>query len=79
MGYVELDERLLEDIKKLTITNYKEKGNFVPIENIEPMLEDLMCEINSLKEKLEDETEQRREYYKPKSEYELVGMKESDF
>jgi len=79
MGYVEIDERLLKGIKDLTITNYEEKGNFVPIESIEPMLEDLMCEIDRLKEKLEDEVEQREEYYKPKSKYELTGMKESDF
>ena len=74
MGYVEIDERLLNEISDLTSTNYQNKGCYLPAESVEPMLEDLLHEIDYYKEQLEDEVEQRREYYRPLSHRELEGV-----
>lgn len=74
MGYVEVDEKILEKIHRITITNYENKGCFLPAESVQPMLEDLLYEIESLEEKLHDEVEQRESYYRPLSHRELEGV-----
>ena len=70
---------LIKEVNKETGTTYEINGEFLDYENIEPMIEDLLNEISILKEQLEDEIEQRDNYYKPKSEYEIIGMREEDF
>ena len=52
--YIEIDEETIEKIEKITITDYEARGNLVPAENIEGMIEDLLNEIDSLNEKIED-------------------------
>lgn len=42
-------------------------------------IQDLLSKINSLEEQLDDEREVRELYYKPKSEYEIVGMQPEEF
>lgn len=74
-----MEEKIIEQVEKVTGNTFNKKGNLIPVEEIEPTFEDLLCEINSLKEKIEDEIEQRENYYKPKSEYELLGISERDF
>lgn len=60
---LEISEKLYTEITKLTLTTYEgraiqnEEGEVVilmPWKNIEPMLEDLVIEINNLEEKIED-------------------------
>ena len=46
---------------------------------VESMFEDLVCEINSLEEKIEDMEQDIRDNYKPISKYEEIGMSERDF
>ena len=62
---------LIKEVNKETGTTYEMKGEFLDFENIEPMIEDLLNEISRLKEKLEDEIEQRENYYRPLTKREL--------
>ena len=73
MGYMELNEKIIKEIEEITFERFHKIGNLVPLDEIESTLEDLLTEIDRLKEELEDEIEQREEYYKPKSERELLG------
>lgn len=79
MGFIELDGKIIKEIESITFEKFHKIGNLVPLEDIESAFKDLLCEIERLKEKLVDEIEQREEYYKPKSEYEIIGMREDDF
>lgn len=78
--FMKYEEKYIKEIETITGVNYGCRGDLIPMDSIIPMLEDLLCEIDRLNEKLEDEIEQREEYYKPKSQYEILGdIKESDF
>ena len=48
---MKLDKKLIEQIEKITFTNYEVNEDIVPLENIETMLIDLVDEIKHLKEK----------------------------
>ena len=52
--YIEIDEEIIKKVEEITITDYEARGNLVPAENIESMIEDLLAEIDSLNEKIED-------------------------
>ncbi len=80
--YYKLEDSELEkinEISKITRTDYELSGNFIPVESLMSVIEDLLIEIDRSKEELEDEVEQRENYYKPISKYEEVGMSERDF
>lgn len=74
MTYVEIEnEKMLKEIEDLTSTNYERKGNLLPTESVEPMLEDLMIEIERLKEKVEDleeDIEEEKKHYNYRRDYE---------
>lgn len=53
--------------------------DFVTVEELFCLVEDLKSEIEEWKEKYEDEVEQREEFYKPLSPYEIYGVSERDF
>lgn len=55
MGFVEIDENTLKQVKQITLTNYENIGVFVPIDAIQPMIEDLLHEIERLEEQLENQ------------------------
>ena len=58
----------------------EDKDNvYVEDECVESFLEDLVTEYHRLEEKLEDEEEQREEFYKPLSPYEYLGVSPRDF
>ena len=65
-----IDEKLYNEIKEITSTDYegwldKEKEQvFVTSDNIEGMLEDLICEIQHIQEEFEDYKEFVNENYK---------------
>lgn len=65
------NSELIKEVNKETGTTYEMKGEFLNYENIEPMIEDLLNEISRLKEQLEDEIEQRKNYYRPLTKREL--------
>jgi hypothetical protein len=62
---------LIKEVNKETGTTYEINGEFLDCENFEPMIEDLLNEISRLKEELEDEKEQRENYYRPLTQREL--------
>ena len=68
--FIKIKNTLLEDLKDT---------DFISIEELFSLAEDLKCERDAWKEKYEDEIEQREEFYKPKNPYEVYGLNESDF
>lgn len=71
MGYIELDEKIIKEVEEVTFEKFHKIGNLIPLEEIEGTIENLLCEIDRLKEKLEDEIEQRENYYRPLTQKEL--------
>lgn len=77
--YLEMKEQTVEDIEYITGENFNKKGNLIKLSELKDAIEDLLIEYDKLKEKLEDEKEQREKYFQPKSEYEIIGMREEEF
>ena len=71
MGYIELDEKIIKEVEEVTFEKFNKIGNLIPLEEIEGTIEDLLCKIDRLKEQLEDEIEQRENYYRPLTQREL--------
>ena len=71
MGYIELDEKIIKEVEEVTFEKFHKIGNLIPLEEIEGTIENLLCEIDILKEQLEDEKEQRENYYRPLTQREL--------
>ena len=65
-----IKKEVLDKVSKETVTRYdevlvkKEEYYYVPEENIEPMLEDLLFEIEHWKEQYEDLKQDLEENYK---------------
>lgn len=76
MGYVEIDEKIIDKIEKITMAKFKRVGNLIPLEEIEDAFNDLLLEIDRIQEELDDEVEQRESYWKPKSHKEIEGIPE---
>ena len=58
MVYYELDEhelRDMEQVKKITMYDYLETENLIKVKKLMMAIGDLLCEVESLKEKLEKE------------------------
>lgn len=77
--YIEMKEQTIKDIELITGETFNRKDKLVDIEELKDAIKDLLIEYDKLQEKLEDEKEQRDNYYKPISEYENIGMNERDF
>lgn len=77
--YLEMKEQTIKDIELITGETFNRKGELIKLSELKDAIEDLLVEYDKLQEKLEDEKEQRDNYYKPKSEYEIIGMREEDF
>lgn len=52
---------------------YERKGDYIPAENIESMIKDLLYEIDRLNEKIEDMENDIRDNYRPISNEEMYG------
>ena len=80
---VRIDRKIFDDVSKIVgnceITVEDKDNVYVEDEYLESLLEDLVTEYHRLEEKLEDEVEQREEFYKPLSPYEYLGVNERDF
>lgn len=50
--YYKIDEELYNKIKEITGSDYEKYGDFVDAEEITNILKDLICEIDTLKERL---------------------------
>ena len=79
--YIKLDEELKEKIEKITDVDYDFKGEYMPSESIEPMLKDLIYEIDKLEEKINDIQQDIENNYELKKydPYEEYGLSERDF
>lgn len=71
--YLELKQDLIDKIEEITCTDYERKGDYIPAENIESMIKDLLCEIDRLNEKIEDMENDIRDNYRPISNEEMYG------
>ena len=60
---VTIDENIIKKVESITITDYEAKGNQVPAENIESMIEDLLHEIERLEERYKELDEYLKEEY----------------
>lgn len=82
MFYYLLDEKelkIFKEIEEKKITNYEIENNLLPLENVMGIVEDLLSEINSLGEKLEDLENDVRENYRPIPVSEQYGISDEDF
>lgn len=77
--FVKIDEELYKKIQQITFTDYNAIGNLIPVDSIEPMLEDLLCEIEHQEERYEDLEQNVRDNYRQLSPAEIYGIDESDF
>lgn len=82
MFYYLLNEKelkIFKEIEKKTNTNYEIENNLLPLENVMGIVKDLLSEINSLNEKLEDLENDVRENYRPIPVAEQYGISDEDF
>ena len=77
--YIQLNEDLYKKIQSITMTDYEAKGDFIPSESIEPMLEDLISEIDRLQEKYEDLEQNINDNYRAIIPAEMYGITDKDF
>lgn len=77
--YLKFDEDLYNKIVAITTTDYEKYGEFVPVENVLPMIQDLVHEIDNLIEKQEEFEQEVEDNYRPISYGEQVGFNIKDF
>ena len=63
MIYIEFDKNILEKVENITKTNYKSENGLVNSDNIETIIDDLLGEIDNLRNKIEDLEEDMRDNY----------------
>lgn len=73
-----IDERLLQDIEKITSTNYDYKDEILP-NSVLTMLENLMYEAEHWKDELRDLHRDLEDNYKAIPYAEQVGVSDRDF
>lgn len=47
---MKLDQEKIDKVEKITLNDYKSVNGFVTVENVEEMIDNLLTEIDSLKE-----------------------------
>ncbi len=80
--YYKLDSKELEIINKvsaLTYTDYELLGNFIPVESMYSMVEDLLDEIEHQKERYKNLEKDIEDNYRPIPYTEQVGIYNRDF
>ena len=50
--YYKIEEELYNRIKEITGMDYDKEGNYISIDSLEDIIKDLICEIDTLKERL---------------------------
>ena len=66
------EKEIIKKAQKRTITEYDIQNNFINVQHIMYMVEDLLNEIDRLEEELEEEIQDRKDNYKRIS-YEEMG------
>lgn len=80
--YYKLDNDEFERIKaieKITLGDYELVGNFIPVESMMCIIEDLLLELEKSEEKYKDFEQQVEDNYKAVSYAEQIGLTEKDF
>ena len=80
--YYKLDGKELETINKvsvLTSTDYEVIGNFVPVESMYAMVEDLLDEVEHQKERYKDLEQDIEDNYRPIPYADQVCVYDRDF
>lgn len=49
---MKLDQEKIDKVEKITLNDYKSVNGFITVENVEEMIDNLLTEIDSLKEKI---------------------------
>lgn len=79
---IELDnysKEVLERVEDELCTDYGRNGNYIAIEKLIAVIEDLEYEVHKLKESAEDRERDIEDNYKPIPARELYGVSESNF
>ncbi len=63
MIYIEFDKNILEKVENITKTNYKSENGLVNSDEISIIIDDLLGEIDNLRNKIEDLEEDMRDNY----------------
>ncbi len=79
--YYKIDEDKLKKIEQITCTDYEAKLGYLPVENLNDIIDDLMLEIDKLEEKINDMEQDLENNYelKERNEYEEYGISINDF
>nr|DAP03727.1 MAG TPA: hypothetical protein [Caudoviricetes sp.] len=64
MIYIEFDKNILEKVENITKTNYKSENGLVNSDEISIIVDDLLGEIDYLRDKIDDLKEDMRDIYK---------------
>lgn len=76
MFYEKLSKDELEmvnNISKLTMTDYEITGDFIPVDSWKNLAEDLLYKLDKLQEEFEDYKEFIKDNYKQKTNKEIYG------
>ncbi len=78
---VEVDNAILNEVEKITMTEYSKQNGLLEADSVEPMLYDLICEIHHLEDKIKDLENDIENNYELKNinPYEEYGVSEKDF
>jgi phage host-nuclease inhibitor protein Gam len=73
--------KTIKRAEEATCTDYDLLGNFIPVENMITIIEDLLLEIDRLEEKMKDTQNDIENNYELKNvnPYEEYGVSEKDF
>ena len=66
------EKEIIKKVQERTITEYDIQNDFINVEHIMYMVEDLLNEIDRLEEELEEEIQYRKDNYR-KFSYEQMG------
>ena len=65
--------RIFEKIQEITMHDYELKGNFIPQNSLQLMVEDLLCEVEHFEEMIEEQKENIKDNYIPRPMSDYTG------
>ena len=74
-----MDQVFIDIREREWLHKFFEDKDFVSIDDLLGVIEDLDCEVERLNEKIADMRQNVEDFYNPKSPYEILGISESDF
>lgn len=77
--YLKIDEEKMKEIQEITQTDYELLGEFLPVDSVDNIIDDLLCEIHHLQEKIQDMEQNIEDNFRPISLKEQINYNERDF